>query len=117
MFLTELKKNESDYFCRYWFFCVFSLIFNENYILIDEDNPSAKTVIVDEKVDGIDRDHFANLETWTLVVGGGELTIDTNQKKKSAVLRPVDVQSVTTNTIYESISSMSIWTIVNQLGK
>ena len=41
---------------------VSSFIFNENHVLIDEDNPSEKTVIVEEELDGIDGDGIGNLE-------------------------------------------------------
>ena len=39
---------------------------------------------------------------------GGELTRNINQKKKSGVL---------TSVVGESISSVTMWNIVNQLGK
>ena len=48
---------------------------------------------------------------------GGELTRNINQKKKSDVLQsPVDVHSVT-NVAGESISLITIYDILNQLGK
>ena len=59
-----------------------------------------------------------NEECWNpkVVVVGGELAKNINQKKKPDVFyKPADVHSVT-NAIYESISSISIWNIVNQLG-
>ena len=50
-----------------------------------------------------------------VVVDDGELTRNINQKNKSGVLQ-VYVHSVR-NAIEDSISSISIWNIVNQLGK
>ena len=43
-------------------FYVSSFIFKENHILIEEDNPSEKIVIVEEELDSIDRDGNGNLE-------------------------------------------------------
>ena len=59
-----------------------------------------------------------NEECWNpkVVVDGGELAKNVNQKKKPDVFyKPVDLHSVT-NAIDESISSISTWNIVNQLG-
>ena len=38
-----------------------SFIFKENHVLIEEDNPSDKVVIVGEELDGIDVDGFGSL--------------------------------------------------------
>ena len=46
----------------FFFFYVSSFIFKENHILIEEDNPSEKIVIVEEELDSIDRDGNGNLE-------------------------------------------------------
>ena len=61
---------------------------------------------------------FINEECGNLKVvnDGGELARDIKQKKKSDVSqKPVDVHSVTN--VGESISSITIYNIVNQLGK
>ena len=49
---------------------------------------------------------------------GGELTRNIHQKKKSDVSQQfvINVQYVT-NTVGESISSVTMWNFVNQLGK
>ena len=39
-----------------------SFIFNENQVIIKEDNPSQKVVIVEEELDDIDLDGIGNLE-------------------------------------------------------
>ena len=82
------------------FFNVSSFNFKENHVLIEEDNPSGKTFIVEEELDGIDRDGIGNLEDllrllfineecWNpkVVVHGGELARNINQKKKPDVLQ------------------------------
>ena len=72
-----------------------SFIFKENYFFIEEeDKPSDKPVIVEEKLDGIGNlvelpklmfiyEECANLEG---VVDGGGVTRKSNRKKKSEVL-------------------------------
>ena len=76
---------------------VFSFIFKENHVLLKEDSPS-EIVIVEEELDGIDKDDIRNLEDLLvlineecgnpkLVVDGGELTININQKMKPGVLQ------------------------------
>ena len=73
------------------------------------------------------RDEIGNLEYLLVLINAecgnpkiavdsGELTRNINQKKKPGVCKPVNVHSVT-NAIGESISSLSIWNIVNLLGK
>ena len=52
-------------------------------------------------------------ENLKVVVDGGELTRNINQKKKSDIYKPVDVHFVT-NVVGESISSIRKWNIVNQ---
>ena len=44
------------------FFYISSFIFKENNVFIEEDNPSEKVVIVEEKLDGFDIDEIGNLE-------------------------------------------------------
>ena len=44
------------------FFDVSSFIFKKSHVLIEEDSPSEKIVIVEEELDGIDRDDVGNLE-------------------------------------------------------
>ena len=76
---------------------VFSFIFKENHVLLKEDSPS-EIVIVEEELDGIDKDDIRNLEDLLvlineecgnpkLAVDGGELTININQKMKPGVLQ------------------------------
>ena len=123
------NKTEEATFADIDFFYISSFIFIGNHALIQEDNPSEKIIIVEEELDGNDRDDIGNLEDllrlvlineecWNpkVVVDGGELAKNVNQKKKPDVFyKPVDVHSVT-NAIDESISSISTWNIVNQLG-
>ena len=55
-------------------------------------------------------------ENLKVVNDGGELATDINQKKKPGLSqKPVDVHSVTN--VGESISSITMYNIVNQLGK
>ena len=51
-----------------------------------------------------------------VVVGGAELARNINQRRSQTICKPVDVHSGI-NAIGESISLISIWNIVNQLGK
>ena len=78
-----------------------SSIFKENYIFFEEeDDPSDKVVIVQEKLDDIDIDGIGNLVdlprlmfieeecgNLKVVTDGGELTRNINIKKKSDVLQ------------------------------
>ena len=111
------------------FFYVSSFIFKGNHVVIVEDNLSEKNIIVEEELDGINRDDIGNLEyllilviineeCWNLklVVDGGEVARNINQMKKLEILQACRCDSVTNN-IGECISSISIWNIVNQLGK
>ena len=83
---------------------VFSFIFKENLVLIEKDNPSEKIVAVEKELDGIDGDDLENLV---------ENLLEMLPKRRSQKFyKPVDVHSVT-NAIGESISSISIWNIVN----
>ena len=49
-----MKKIEETIFADIGF-DISSFIFKENHVLIEQDNPSEKIVIVEEKLDGIDR--------------------------------------------------------------
>ena len=91
---------------------------------------SGKVVIVEEELDGININDIENLknsprfvfidtgcENLIIANDGGELTRNINQKKKSGVLLLfIDVHYVK-NAVGESISSITMWNIVNQLGK
>ena len=101
----------------------------ENHVLIEEDNPPEKIVIVEELLDGIDTDDSGKLEDLLKIVpvnkecgnpkvfDGGELTKSIIKKKKQDVLQACRCLHSVTNAKDESISSISIWNIVNQLGK
>ena len=86
------------------FFYVSSFIFKENHVLIEEGNPSEKIAIVEEELNGIDRDEIVNLVDLLrlalrlvlineecgnpkVVADHGELTRNINQKKKPDVLK------------------------------
>ena len=61
---------------------------------------------------------FINEECGNLIVvhDGGELTKNTNYKKKSEVLQyPIDAHTVT-NVVGESICSVTIWNIYFESG-
>ena len=45
-----------------YFYHVSSFIFKEHHVLIEKDNPSEKIVLIEEDLDGIDRDDIVNLE-------------------------------------------------------
>ena len=74
-------------------------MFKEDHVLTEENNPSEKIVLVEEELDGIDRDDIVNLEDLLrlvlineecanpkVVVNGEELTRNINQNKKSDAL-------------------------------
>ena len=76
------------------------LVFKENRILIEEDNPSEKILMVKEELDRIDRDGIRNLEDllrlvlineecWNskVVLDSGELARNITRKKRSDVLQ------------------------------
>ena len=126
MFLTERKKqiryktNETSFADQLYFS---NFIFKKSHGFIEEHKPSEIVVNrfdIDEidNFEGLPRFVFINEECRNLKVvnDGGELTGDINQKKKSNVSQqPVDVHSV--SNAGESISSISLYNIVNQLGK
>ena len=93
--------------------------------MFSKKKPSQKVAIVEEKLDDIDIDDFVILEGLPELVfineecgnpkvamDGGELNGSINQTFNM----PVDAHSVT-NVLRESISLISMWKIVNQLGK
>ena len=104
-----------------------SFILNQGFI--GEDDLSEKVVIVEEELNRVDIDDIGNLENLPrfvfideecgnlkVVNDGGKLSSNINQKKKADVSQyPVDVHSVTN--VGESISSIAMYNIVNQLGK
>ena len=108
-------------------FLFLSFFFSKNRGFIQEGNPSEKDVIVEEELNGIDVDDIANLqdsprvvfmyeECENLIADGREITRSINQKKKSGVLQQlIDVHYIT-NAVDESISSVAMSNIVNQLG-
>ena len=133
-FNRALKKHQYEIKSRrlrsqILIFLYFQFYFQRKSRFNSRRQPFRKIIIVEEELDGNDRDDIGNLEDllrlvlineecWNpkVVVVGGELAKNINQKKKPDVFyKPVDVHSVT-NAIYESISSISIWNIVNQLG-
>ena len=88
-----------------------------------------KIVLVEEELDDIDRHEIVNLEyllrlvliieqcvNHKVVVDGGQLTRNINQKKKPDVLQACRCP-LCDKAICESIFSIRIWNIVNQLGK
>ena len=75
-----------------------SFVFKKDHGFIEEDNPSEKAVIVEEKLNCADIDDIENLEdlprfvlidekcrNLKVVKDGGELTRNSNQKKNSDV--------------------------------
>ena len=100
----------------------------KNHGFIEESKPSEKVVIAEEEVNRFDIDAIENLEgspsfvfineecgNLKVVNDGGELARDIDQKKKSDVSQKyVDVHSVTN--VGESISSITMYNIVNKLG-
>ena len=96
--------------------------------MFEKDNPSEKNFIVEEELDRIDGDDIGNLEDllrlvlinekcWNpKAVDDGGLPEILTKRRSQTFCKPVDVQSLT-NAIDESISSISIWNIMNHLGK
>ena len=132
MFLTERKKQirnkiDETTFAELLYFS--SFVFKKCHGFIEADKPSEKVVIAEEELNHFDIDGIENLEGFPRLVfvneecgnlkvvnDGGELTGYINQEKKSDISQqPVDVHSVTN--VGESISSISMYNIVNQLGK
>ena len=108
------------------FLVLFSKKKKKNHGFIEEDKPSEKVVIVEEELNRFDIDDIKNyqdLPRFALIdedcgnlnLNGGELTRNINQRKKSDVSQqPVDVHFV--ENVDESIFSMIMYNIVNQLG-
>ena len=80
------------------------LIFLKSHGFIEEENPSEKVFIIVEELNCVDIDDIGNLDDlpWFVFINnlkvvsdGGELSRNINQKRKSDVSQPVDVNSVT----------------------
>ena len=123
-----MKKNRGDHVCRFWLVWFSWFYFQKTRAFIEEDNPSEKNVIVEEGLDRVDIDDVGNLEdslrllfideeceNLIVVNDGWELTRNINQKKKSDNIQ-LDAHYLT-NAVGESISPITMWNIVNQLGK
>ena len=90
-------------------------IFKENHVLVEEDNPSEKNVIVKEELDDIDVDDVVEILKYSLMLKSF-LEILTKRRSQTFYKR-IDVHSVT-NILGENISSISMWrNIVNQWSK
>ena len=103
------------------------VLFSKKITFSLKKSPSEKVVIVEEELDGIDGiENLENLarlvlideecENLKVVVDGGELTRNVTKRRTQMFCKPIDVHSVT-NAIGEIVSSISMWNIVNQLGK
>ena len=92
--------NRGGHLPRFWLNLFFWFYFQKTQVLIEEDNPSEKLVMVEERLDGMDIDDIGNLEDSPRLVfideeceiivvvnDGGELTRNISQKKKSDVLQ------------------------------
>ena len=90
-----LKYNRGDHVCKFWLLWFFWFYFQKTRAFIEEDNPSEKNVTVEERLDVIDIDDIGNLEdsprlvliyekckNLIVVNDGGELTRNTDQRKK-----------------------------------
>ena len=95
------NKIEETTFSEIYFLNVSGFVLKENHVLIEVDNPTEKTFVVEEELCGIDRDAIGSLEdllrlvlineecrNHKVVVDGGELTGTITQKKKPDVLQP-----------------------------
>ena len=95
--------------------------------MIEKGKPSEKFILVEQELYGIDRDDFVNLDDLLrlllingecrnpkVVADGGELTKNINQKKKLTILQACRCPFCHKG---ESITSISVWNIVNHLGK
>ena len=84
------------------------LIFLKSHGFIEDKNPSEKVFIIAEELNCVDIDDIGNLDhlPWFVFINnecgnlkvvsdGGELSRNINQKRKSDVSQPVDVNSVT----------------------
>ena len=106
-----------------------SFIFKLNNVFIEEDKPSEKVRIIEEKLHGIDIDGIRNFqdlsgrvfineecENLKMLVDGGELTKNANKKKKSEALRAY-ICPLFDKFLGKSVFTISMWNIVTQLGK
>ena len=89
-----------------------NFIFKENHVLIEEDNPSEKNVLVKEELDDIDVDDAVGILKCSLIL---ESFLEILTKRRSQTFyKLLDVHCVT-NVVGENISSISMWrNIVNQ---
>ena len=87
-------------------------IFKENHVLVEEDNPSEKNVIVKEELDDIDVDDVVGILKYSLIL---ESFLEILTKRRSQTFyKLIDVHSVA-NVLGENVSSISMWrNIVNQ---
>ena len=101
------------------------------YVCLEED--SEKPVIVETKLDGIDKDDMetyciylhlsSSMRIWCssygnlkVVVNHGERTRILTKKRNQTFYKAIDVHSVKI-VLGESISSISMWNTMNRLGK
>ena len=83
-----------------------NFIFKENHVLVEEDNPSEKNVIVNEELDDTDVDDVVGILKCSLVL---ESFLEILTKWRSQTFyKLIDVHSVT-NVLGENISSISMW--------
>ena len=83
-----------------------NFIFKENHVLVEEDNPSEKNVIVKEELDDTDVDDVVGILKCSLVL---ESFLEILTKWRSQTFyKLIDVHSVT-NVLGENISSISMW--------
>ena len=89
-----------------------NFIFKENHVLVEEDNPSEKNVIVKEELDDIDVDDVVGILKYSLIL---ESFLEILTKRRSQTFyKLIDVHSVA-NVLGENVSSISMWrNIVNQ---
>ena len=87
-------------------------IFKENHVLVEEDNPSEKNVIVKEELDDIDVDDVVEILKYSLML---KSFLEILTKRRSQTFyKLIDVHSVA-NVLGENVSSISMWrNIVNQ---
>ena len=125
-----MKWNRGDQVRRFWLVSRFQSYFQKTRAFIEEDNPSEKAAIIEEGLNGIDIDDIGNLEDSprlvfvdeeceNLIVANnvGEVARNINQKNKSDVLHySIDLHYLK-NAVGERISLITMWNIVNQLGK
>ena len=95
--------------------------------MIEKGKPSEKFILVEQELYGIDRDDFVNLDDLRrlvlingecrnpkVVADGGELNKNINQKMKLTILQACRCPFCHKG---ESITSISVWNMVNHLGR